>query len=256
MRWIASTALLAGCLWLTAALPSPEGSKPGDDVGPQVVKIVAVYGPRTLHAGELGNYRVRVAEGATRPIEYRWNFGDETLAEGILVAHHFSEAGRYVVTVTARNKYGRDTDTLVVAVSAPGHVTTARDEDTVAVAPVAEKLPKKRPEPSIKKTLLESSVRSTEAFIWPRSGYTWVIATHLHREAAEQDAHHYRDAGYRTGIVVNDRGPGSTAYRIVIGYFSTPEAALQARRLLPADRPGGLWLLDRAAVAGVSVKKP
>ncbi|MGH9161710.1 MAG: PKD domain-containing protein [Vicinamibacteraceae bacterium] len=86
---------------------------------------VAVAGSdRTVSAGEA----IRFDGSASRDPDgaltsYLWDFGDGAQAKGMQVAHSYSQAGRYEVTLTVMDDGGRassrDTDTLEVSVAAP-----------------------------------------------------------------------------------------------------------------------------------------
>lgn len=83
-------------------------------VAPQVL---ALTGPERLRAGQDGTYTATVnEERATRPVTYRWDFGDGATAEGLTATHRWAAPGTYTVRFTATNRKGTDTRTLSVRV--------------------------------------------------------------------------------------------------------------------------------------------
>ena len=62
-----------------------------------------------------------------------------------------------------------------------------------------------------------------------------MIATFLNQALAEKFVQQYRQLGNRAGVLIDTKGLGSTAYRVVLGQFATERDALAARRQLPRD---------------------
>ncbi len=254
MRWIACACCLAGIVLLAAA--TPPASLVETPVVVKKVKIVAIYGKRTLEAGEVSNYIIRTNSGATYPIDYYWDAGDGVFIEGRSVDLQFEKEGLYTITVTARNRYGTDSETLVIKVIAPSVRERSKEVAETPAAPV-ERTPRGSPRgstrPSRAATPDRAALFGSENIALNQGGYTWVIETHLHRETAELDVINYRVAGFRAGVFVDDEGSGSTAYRIIIGHFPTEQAALQARSRLPKNIPGGTLLLKLPDAAGGTI---
>lgn len=84
------------------------------------VEVLATDGPAELETNESGTFTATVNEDrATKPLEYRWDFGDGTTATGLLASHSFSSPGDYQVIFTASNEGSVDRDTLSVSVVPP-----------------------------------------------------------------------------------------------------------------------------------------
>ncbi len=86
------------------------------DSAARVARIEAVYGPRVTIAGTQSVYRVKIADGGARPVEYTWLMGDGGIAEGNNVSYQFDEPGTYAITAVVRNEAGSDTTTIAVLV--------------------------------------------------------------------------------------------------------------------------------------------
>lgn len=243
-------ALLTGAVLLAAALPAGTVRAQPYALGKDRPNVVKIHGDRTVEAGVLQNYRAQIVYGARAPLEYFWDFGDGSFAEGNNVAHRFEEPGTYEVTLVTRNGRGTSVERFTITVEPSSHPRPATAEAATGDDPPvtrtssggapAAKTRKAAP-PSRRPARLPGSPASGIA--WSQGGYTWVVATHLVREGAEADVQRFRNAEYQTGLVIDDSGPGSTAYRVVIGQYATEKAALAARASLPQDIPGGVWLL-------------
>ncbi len=95
--------------------------------------IVEVYGRRTLQAGEVENFRVRIAPGFAWPLQYAWDFGDGIISVGNNVTHRFTRPGTYTLTVIARNDVNSDTAFAAILVT-PAPITPPRPSEPVAAA--------------------------------------------------------------------------------------------------------------------------
>lgn len=83
-------------------------------------RVIALNGPEEVRAGESASFRARVnEEDATRPLTYRWEFGDGRTASGITTSHVYNRPGTFDVTFTARNEDGAARDSLSVTVLPP-----------------------------------------------------------------------------------------------------------------------------------------
>ncbi len=200
--------------------------------GLRPIRIVSIDGPTVLSAGELANFRVRIADGAARPVIHRWDLGDGTPSQGNNVSHRYERPGRYTIIVSARNRKGSDADTLEVTVTerrpAPqpleasnetvraGSGATAGSDSVIATADA---------EPSRNRSL-----RGFEPIHWVQGGYTLLAVSATSRPAAEVAALQFRRKGYRSGIYLDDAGPGSAVFRVVVGQFGSESAAAAARR--------------------------
>lgn len=210
------------------------------------VRIAAIEGKRSLVTGEKAEYRVHLDAGARQPVTYTWDLSDGSQATGSQVVLTFEQAGLYTLLVTARNRDGLDRDTVRIHVNPTKTPPAAPPDLPAAEAPPATPVVASAVDtPSAPSPPRSRTVRSsTPLLVWPQTGYTWVVATHLHRQQADMAALRYQRAGFQAGIVVDEQGSGSTAYRVVVGHYATPQAALQSRARLPADRPGGVLLLQ------------
>lgn len=212
----------------------------------QAAEIEEVYGKRTVQAGEQVNFRARLVHGTTREVEYHWDFGDGTRAEGNGVVHRYKKPGQYRLSVSVRNPHGKDTETLMISVTepatpAPPPVTETRTPpvpatSTAGARPAAQ--PKSAP-PS--PAVTRPGVRGG-SIDFAQGGYAWRVRSHFELPQAEQEARQYKQAGYRVGLITDDQGPGTTAYRIVIGQFDSVEQALRAKPGLPHQT--GVLLMD------------
>ena len=221
--------------------------KAGEGARGNGVSIVEVHGKRTLEVSEIANFRVDTAPSAAPPNDFFWESEAGVFARGRSIDLQFVEKGNYTITVTALNGYNADRVTFDITVKAPS-VTAApsttreqrpqsRRRRTATQSNEAAEQPTSAP-------FERSALYSSKGVARDQGGYSWVIATHLHRQVAVSDMVRYRVAGYRTGLFEDNNGSGSIAYRVLIGQFPTEEAALQARPQLPNDIPGGVWLLQ------------
>lgn len=207
------------------------------------IRIVAIYGPRSVRVGEEANYRVRLADGTKRPVIYRWNLGDGTLAEGNNVTHRFMKPGKYRLQATVQNRTGSDTQAIEVVVT--GNViipVPAVDEET----PVAEASPRERtvsttPEPAVSPR--ESAFHGSQPLSWDGSRFTLIVATSSDRKDAERVAVDLRRRGLRSGIYLDDTGFGTPVYRIVVGDFANEQAAVRGREALLQSGYGGAFIV-------------
>lgn len=233
-------------------LPAPSASpeEPGTTrERPAPPEIVAIYGPRTLQAGQLHHFHVRVRSGLRWPVEHEWDMGDGTISPGNNISHRYQTPGTYVITVRSRNIGGMDEDTLHVRVVPPPVADAAAEPEPSASRP--RRTPRTPPstEPPPAPTgpadaSPEAMLMSTEGVIWSRGGYTWVVATSFSQFGAERLAQQYRRAGFRVGVWADTTGPGTTAYRVVIGQFATEAQALAARDTVQRQTTNQIWLLQ------------
>jgi hypothetical protein len=63
-------------------------------------------------------------------------------------------------------------------------------------------------------------------------GYTWVVATYFRRPSAVALSNSFRASGYKTGVIEDSEGQGSTVYRVILGEFESQASALRAKRHL------------------------
>lgn len=81
-------------------------------------RVIAVDGPTTVQAGESATFTAQTNEAeATRPLTYRWNFGDGSSGTGLTAPHTYNRAGTYDVTFTASNEAGEDSRTRTIEVT-------------------------------------------------------------------------------------------------------------------------------------------
>lgn len=193
--------------------PRPEAEDSTETAAPPVraearpAEILQLYGRRTLRAGEVENFRVRLAPGATGPIRYTWDFGDGIAAVGNNVAHWYRAPGTYTVEAVARNEAGGDTARAVITVlPAP---------ERPAAPPDAE----------------------------PPDGFGWVVATLPNRGAAETRAEALRSAGHTAHTLAHAVPGHAIAYRVVLGRYRSEAEAERARPAAEAFATGPVWLI-------------
>ena len=108
---------------------------------PTPPRIIRLEGPDTLDTGTSVTFAATVnEEAADRPLDYQWDFGDGATATGRTATHAYDRPGRYVVSVSARNRAGTaEASTAVVAEPPPEppHIATARAAPEPAAAGAA-----------------------------------------------------------------------------------------------------------------------
>jgi PKD repeat protein len=84
------------------------------------VDILRVEGPLTAQTGESVVYTASVnLDEATGPLDYRWDFGDGTVRNGLVARHTFTAPGSYPVTFTAVGPGNVASEEMVTFVAAP-----------------------------------------------------------------------------------------------------------------------------------------
>jgi len=84
-------------------------------VAPEITSLDCPVG---LTAGEASTFRAAIVADATKPVEYRWDFGDGgATGTGLTATHTYSRPGTYTVSFTTMNEAGDDTQTCVVNVA-------------------------------------------------------------------------------------------------------------------------------------------
>ncbi|MFB6230277.1 MAG: PKD domain-containing protein, partial [Salinibacter sp.] len=92
---------------------------------PTAPRVLAVNGPTDVQTGESVTYSARINQAeATRPVEYRWNFGDGSTGSGLTASHTFAEPGTYTVTFTASNEAGEASQSLTVNATQPASIAS------------------------------------------------------------------------------------------------------------------------------------
>jgi hypothetical protein len=194
---------------------------------------------------------VRLTRTSSTPVEYYWDFGDGTLAEGNNAVHHYRRPGRYRLTVTARNRQGRDADTVYIMVRPRPAVAAAdssAEDPELASADAVRRAVLAEPAAAVPPPAEPAATGLRGGTIrWENGGYTWRVRTYFEAAAAEHEARRYLHDGFRVGILRDASGPGSTAYRVVIGQFPSVAAALRAQAALPHQT--GTLLMDLSDVA-------
>ncbi|MCI4360352.1 MAG: PKD domain-containing protein, partial [Thermoplasmata archaeon] len=66
--------------------------------------------------GDVLTFVVAASGGAGAPYNLTWRFGDGTLGYGASVAHNYSSAGQFLVTVTASDRLGANNSTALPAI--------------------------------------------------------------------------------------------------------------------------------------------
>ena len=80
------------------------------------VDVVDIECPSGLMVNETGTFTASVDEGASAPVEYRWDFGDGTTALGLTATHSYDRAGSFTVTFSGSNDGSTDSETCQVEV--------------------------------------------------------------------------------------------------------------------------------------------
>ena len=84
------------------------------------VMVMAIDGPSTLETNQTGTFTATTNDmSASKPVEYRWDFGDGSTAMGMTATHAYSRAGTYTVTFTASNSGSMDSKSMTVTVTNP-----------------------------------------------------------------------------------------------------------------------------------------
>jgi hypothetical protein len=81
--------------------------------------ILEVQGKRTLDAEEIGYLTVVTSADVIAPATFLWEWENGVFALGRSINIQFNQAGVYTITVTAKNEYGVDTETLTITVTEP-----------------------------------------------------------------------------------------------------------------------------------------
>lgn len=100
------------------------------------VEVFSVDCPSQLLVGESGNFTAATNDDiASKPIEYRWDYGDGGTGSGMASSHSFSQSGTYTVTFTATNgDAATSSRTCSVRVIQPAEVVTiTSNKNTVSV---------------------------------------------------------------------------------------------------------------------------
>ena len=229
---------------------APEALAKSETEG--TLRIVAIYGPRSVRVGELANYRVRLADGAKRPVIYRWQMGDGTPAEGNNVAHRFKKPGRYTVVARVQNREGSDTESIDVVVGGNVIIPVPEVDDV----PVAEGSGRNGRDgddaPNVARTSgreaapippRDAGFRGTRPLTWSGELYTLIVSTSSDRTVAERAAVDLRRRGFRSGIYLDDTGWGTPVYRVVVGEFAGEAEAVRGRQVLLSEGHPGAFIV-------------
>lgn len=218
----------------------------GDAVGPVVnrqgrPRILEIYGDRTVKIGVSHNYRVRLRPGASWPVNYAWEMGDGTSLIGNNVLHRYVQPGQYTITAISKNSLGADTLTTQVFVepaAGPGREPTTPSRD-----PTASTDPENAPRPIVRR-YHPDELRSSDGVRPTGGGYGWLVGNYMDQSPAQQMLRQFRTRGFRTGILVDSQGGGSSVYRVVVGQFASTGNALAAKREVQRLAPTPISLID------------
>ncbi len=99
------------------------------------VEILSVNCPDQLMVGDAGTFTATTNDDiASKPIEYRWDFGDGATGSGLSTTHSFAEGGTYTVTFTADNSGSTASQPCTVRVIQPAEVVTiTANKTTVSI---------------------------------------------------------------------------------------------------------------------------
>lgn len=233
---------LASVLLLCAPAPSRAQSD-----GTIPMRFVEIISPETVQANAVATFRARVNNYASRPVRVQWDFGDGTLSVGTMIAHRYAAPGTYEVTVYGRNPGGIDTASVQVVVD-PAPATETDDASVPAVAARADEPSSRSPRRVFPRSVDRSSLFDAGTVRPSDGGYAWLVASDLVRDRAERRMLRFRLEGLRASLYTDTSGPGSPAYRVLVGQFDTPEDALRSRDWLPDDVPS-LQLIDLSTLS-------
>ena len=97
-----------------------------DTTVPETAPVVEVHAPSVGQAGALVELHGAAGNADAPVLDYHWQFGDGVSADGADVAHAYTQAGRYMVTVTATGLNGRTAESAL-GISITGMVPTVYD---------------------------------------------------------------------------------------------------------------------------------
>lgn len=227
--------------------PRADAQSDGTTSSSAAVHLVEIAGPRTVDVGAVAHFRARRAVPSTRPVDYLWDFGDGTLSVGPLVSYIYSTPGNYTIQVVGRNTAGADTLTARLQVRLAENRSTTESMSQEAPAPSPVSSPSSPPNlvPAKKATVSRSTLFGPGGVSPSDGGYTWVVGSELWAARAKDQMLVYRLRGLRADIYVDREGPGSPAYRIIIGQFPTEEEARVGQAWIASDLKTR-WLLSLA----------
>jgi hypothetical protein len=96
-----------------------------DSVSAQAVQVAPVAhtgGPYTGNTGVPIQFNASLSSGVG--LTYQWDFGDLTGATGAIVAHTYTVAGTYTVTLRVTDSFGQSSTATTTATVADGGVST------------------------------------------------------------------------------------------------------------------------------------
>lgn len=87
---------------------------------PTAPQVIALDGPTEIQTGETVTFAATVNEGkATRPLSYRWDFGNGDTGSGPTAAHTFNRPGTHTVAFSASNEAGEAQKSITVEATPP-----------------------------------------------------------------------------------------------------------------------------------------
>jgi PKD repeat protein len=138
-------------------------------------------------------------------VRYDWNFGDGTVAEGMIVTHSYSSAGQYLLTLTVTDDRGASATTTQTMVAVPNQPPVANFEAQINGVPL---------------TTLTVTVNQVISFDGLSSqdpdgdiiSYVWDFGDGTSLGEGSTVEHSYSEAGpyIITLTVTDDRGASST----------------------------------------------
>jgi len=227
---------------LAVEVPQSASREPDKQLERWAARIVTVYAERQLEVGQYVSFRVRLRPGAIWPVHYEWDLGDGIVAVGNNVQHGYQQAGTYTVRVEARNVAGADTASVEVLVVEPEQAVVIASHADEEVEPEPAEVSEADATTIVRRT--RTGLRGQETVDLRNGGYSWVVSTYLDRLAADYLLFELRRGGYRSAIFVDDQGPGSPAYRVLVGQFATTETAFAVREAVGQLTARSEWLLD------------
>ena len=84
--------------------------------GPTPPQILSTECPISVEVDDPVTFSALINTDASKPLEYRWDWGDGTSAAGLHATHSYQRSGSYTVTFSASNRAGTDVSNCTVVV--------------------------------------------------------------------------------------------------------------------------------------------
>jgi|GEM_PF-1535563 len=80
------------------------------------IQVLSLDSPTQLTVNQAGTFTGTVNKDATQPLNYRWDFGDNSTASTLTATHSYTKPGDYTVTFVASNQNSTDRQSKTVTV--------------------------------------------------------------------------------------------------------------------------------------------